>query len=171
MTQPEEPILVDTNTIIEAHRVESLEILVCNYRIETVEECVTETQTGFPNRPEEQQIDARALRSSLAIVHFVEDKEKAKLALQIQGIHLDDGEEKLWAHALSRDDMWLLCGPDTASIHAGVRLGFRERLITLESLFNGIGHNPRIPLRDAYTERWLRRALDKLVLEETFGPA
>ena len=170
MTQPEEPILVDTNTIIETHRVESLEILVRNYRIETVEECMTETQTGFPNRPEEQQIDARALRSSLAGVHFVEDKEKAKLALHIQDIHLDDGEEELWAHALSRDDTWLLCGPDKASIHAGVRLGFRERLITLESLFNGIGHNPRIPLRDAYTKRWLRRALNKLVLEETFDP-
>ena len=171
MTQPEEPILVDTNTIIEAHRVESLEILVRNYRIETVEECMTETQTGYPNRPEEQQIDARALRSSLAAVHLVEDKEKAELALQIQGIHLDDGEEELWAHALSRNDAWFLCGPDTASIHAGVRLGFRERLITLESLFNGIGHNPRIPLRDAYTQRWLRRALNKLVLEETFDSA
>lgn len=171
MTRPEEPILVDTNTIIEAHRVESLEILVRNYRIETVEECMTETQTGDQNRLPKQQIDARALRSSLAIVHFVEKKEKAKLASKIQGIHLDDGEEELWAHALGRDDMWLLCGPDTASIHAGVRLGFRERLITLETLFNDIGHNPRIPLRNAYTERWLRRALDRLVLEETFDPA
>lgn len=171
MTQPEEPILIDTNTIIEAHRVKSLEILVRNYHIETVEDCMTETQTGFSNRPEKQQIDARALRSSLAVVHLVEDKEKAELALRIQGIHLDDGEEALWAHALTRGDTWLLCGPDTASIHAGVRLGFRERLTTLESLFNGIGHNPRIPLRDAYTKRWLRRALNSLVLEETFDPA
>ena len=168
MAHPEKPILVDTNAIIEAHRVRGWPALAGSYYIETVEDCVTETQTGFQNRPPEQQIDAQTLCSSLGEVHSVSDVERATLALQIQGISLDLGEESLWAHALGRNDSWLLCGPDTASIRAGVRLGFRNQIISLESLFDGIGHRPRVPLKDAYSKQWLRKTLNKLVLEETF---
>ena len=168
MAQPEKPILVDTNAIIEAHRVHGWRALVKNYHIETVEDCVTETQTGFQNRPPKQQIDAKMLRASLGEVHPVRDMERAALALRIQGISLDIGEESLWAHALGRNDLWLFCGPDAASIRAGVRLGFRDRMISLESLFNEIGHNPRMPLKEAYTERWLRKKRSELVIGETF---
>lgn len=170
MTRPEKPILVDTNAIIEAHRVQGWLALADSYNIETVEDCVTETQTGFQNRPPEQQIDAQMLRASLGEVHPVRDIERAALALRIQGIFLDSGEESLWAHALGRNDLWLFCGPDTASIRAGVRLGFRDQIISLESLFDGIGHRPKVSLKDAYTRRWLRKTLNKLVLEETFDP-
>lgn len=168
MAQPEEPILVDTNAIIEAHRVRGWRALARNYHIETVEDCVTETQTGFQNRPPDRQIDAQVLRASLGEIHSVGDIERASLALRIQGISLDLGEESLWAHALDRNDLWLLCGPDKASLRAGVRLGFRDRIVSLESLFNDIGHKPRVSLKDAYTEKWLRKTLNQLVLEETF---
>ena len=47
---------------------------------------------------------------------------------------LDPGEQSLWAHALTRGDAWVLCGPDKASLRFGVRLGFRDRLVALEGL-------------------------------------
>jgi len=169
MARPEKCILVDTNVIIEAHRIKGWPALARNYHIETVEDCVTETQTGFQNRPPDQRIDARALRSSLTAVHLVGDQERAALALKTQGVYLDLGEESLWAHALGRDKPWVFCGPDTASILAGVRLGFRDRLVALESLFDDIGHKPRTPLKDAYTGKWLRKTLNKLACEEIFN--
>ena len=45
------------------------------YRVETVEDCVIETQTGFQRRRQEQQIDNAALRASLAAVQKVGDAE------------------------------------------------------------------------------------------------
>ena len=70
--------------------------------METVEDCVTETQTGFQRRRPEQSIAADELRASLAAVHSVTDRERAELALRVQDIALDVGEESLWAHALGR---------------------------------------------------------------------
>ena len=40
-------MLVDTNVIIESHRVGVWKALAGGYRVETVEDRVTETQTGF----------------------------------------------------------------------------------------------------------------------------
>jgi acetoin utilization deacetylase AcuC-like enzyme len=55
------PVLVDTNVILESHRIRAWASLAGGYRVETVEDCVTETQTGFQRRRPEQQIDAKAL--------------------------------------------------------------------------------------------------------------
>ena len=135
--------------------------------METVEVCVTETQTGFQWRRPEQAIDVSELRSSLASVHSVNDRQRAELAVQLQGIVLDPGEESLWAHALGRQDVWLFCGPDRASLRCGVRLGFRERIVSLEELLRGVGHRPRIALEHQYTKKWLERALLDILLAET----
>ena len=40
------PVLVDTNVILESRRVGSWRALTGGYRVETVEDCVTETQTA-----------------------------------------------------------------------------------------------------------------------------
>ena len=69
--------LVDTNVILESHRVGSWRALTGGYRVETVEDCVTETQTGFQQRRPERRIDAGELRASLAATHSVGDREPA----------------------------------------------------------------------------------------------
>ena len=125
-------VLVDTNAIIEAHRTGTWRALAGGYRVATVEDCVTETQTGFQLRKPEQSIAVSQLRASLATEHRVDDRQRAELAIRTQGILLDRGEESLWAHALGREDGWLLCGPDRASLRCGVRLGFRDRIVSLE---------------------------------------
>ena len=100
-------VLVDANTIIEAHRVSAWAALSGGYRIETVEECVMESQTGFQRRTREETIDVRELRASMASVHATGLREHAELALRVPGIWLDEGEASLWAHALQRDDTWV----------------------------------------------------------------
>lgn len=71
-------VLVDTNAIIEAHRADGWSALTGAYPVETVEDCVTETQTGFQRRRAEQMIEASALRASLASVHSVSNLERAE---------------------------------------------------------------------------------------------
>ena len=73
--------------------------------------------------------------------------------------NLDLGERSLWAHALTRADAWVLCGPDKASLRFGVRLGFRDRLVALEGLFKDAGHKPGAALKENYTSSgWIRRS-------------
>jgi hypothetical protein len=135
--------------------------------VETVEDCVTETQTGFQRRRSEQRIDAAALRQSLAGVHDVSAAQLAAAIVRDETISfLDVGERSLWAHALTRNDAWILCGPDRASLRFGIRLGFRDRLVALERLLSDVGHRPRQALRPAYTTRWLDTALAELSLLE-----
>ena len=91
------------------------------------------------------------------------------MAVRVHDIALDIGEASLWAHALNRDDAWVLCGPDKASVRFGVRLGFRERLVSLEGFLDDIGYRPKPSLRMAYTRQWHGRTLSGLVLAEGSG--
>ena len=160
------PVLVDTNIIVECHRTRSWRALSGGYSVETVEDCVTETQTGFQRRRPEQRIDVVELRASLKAVHFVGDPQRAELGLRIPDIALDRGEESLWAHAVHRGDAWLLCGPDKASLRVGIRLGFRERLVSLERVLEDAGHQSSPTLREACTANWHNRTIGQLMLAE-----
>ena len=166
MHDRESPVLVDTNAIIEAHRTRSWRALSRGWRVETVEACVVETQTGFQLRRKEEAIDTSELRESLAAVHSVGARERAELALRKGNIALDEGEDALWAHALGRNDAWVLCGPDKASLRCGVRLGYRERLISLEELLDSVGHRPAGELRRAYTKKWHDQVVGEMYVDE-----
>ena len=159
-------MLVDTNAIIEAYRTRSWRALSGGWRVETVDACMAETQTGFQLRLKEETIDLAGLRSSLAAVHSVSVRERAELALRKGNIALDEGEEALWAHALGRNDAWMLCGPDKASLRCGVRLGHRERLVSLEELLKHVGHRTS-GLRPAYTQKWHERVVGEIYLDES----
>lgn len=160
-------ILVDTNVILEGYRTGSWRALAGAFAVETVTECVTETQTGFQRRRLEQRIDEAELRRTLAAVHDVAQAQRAAALIRDASVAmLDAGERALWAHALGRRDAWLLCGPDKASMRVGVRLGLRERLMALETLLNQAGHRPRTPLRENYTGRWLAQWIGQVVILE-----
>jgi hypothetical protein len=160
------PVLVDTNVILESFRIGAWRALSGGYAVETVEDCVTETQTGFQRRRKEQRIDVTELRASLAAVHDVADLQVAEVALQAPDIPLDVGERSLWAHALTRSDGWVLCGPDKASLRFGVRVGYRDRLVALERLLDEAGYRPKKPLMIGFTSKWLEETLGQFVLSE-----
>lgn len=156
-------VLVDTNTILEGHRTGCWRALAGGYRLETVEECVTETQTGAQNRPAADRIDEALLRSSLGAVHDVTPLELARVAL-MEGPHLDPGELALWAHALSRKESFVLCGPDRASMKFGMMHGRRDSLVSLEKLLKDIGEQPPAGMKSHFEEDWLRRLAVKIML-------
>jgi hypothetical protein len=161
------PVLVDTNVILECWRVGSWRALAGGYVVETVEDCVTETQTGFQRRRPERRIDAAALRQSLVQVHEVTPAHLAAAIVRDEGISLWMSASSCFGRtALTRTDAWVLCGPDRASLRFGIRLGFRDRLVALERLLSDAGHRPRETLRPAYTTRWLETALAELSLLE-----
>jgi hypothetical protein len=159
-------VAVDTNTIIETHRVGAWKALASGYRLETVEDVVAETATGFQKRNPAEQIDQVALMRSLAAVHAVTPIELATVVLKAEEIQLDAGEKAVWAHLLTRNDVWMLCGPDKASLRFGVRMGFRERMISLESLLQDIGMKPKLDLKNAYSRQWLDANLSQYVVME-----
>ena len=159
-------MLVDTNAIIEAYRTRSWRALSRGRRVETVNACVAETQTGFQWRRKEEAIDASELRASLTAVHSVSAREWDELVLRKGNIALDEGEDELWAHAVGRDDAWVLCGPDRASLRCGVRLGYWERLVSLEELLNSVGHRPASELRQAYTKKWHDQVVGEMYVDE-----
>ena len=150
------PLLVDTNVTLECHRTGCWRALTSRYPTETVEECVKETQTGFQRREPEQQIVEEMLRQSLAGVRAVSEQDLAAALVREPLIgHLDAGERHLWAHALTRADAWILCGPDKASLRIGVSLGFKTRIVSLERLLHDIGHRSKTTLGRQYGQKWL----------------
>jgi hypothetical protein len=164
-------VLVDTNVIIESWRTASWKALAGGYAVETVEMCEIETLTGMQRRRPEERINPKELRGSLKAVHAVSDAERARLMVADELVRfLDPGELMLWAHALTRTDAWILCGPDKASLRVGMRLGFRDRLIALEQLLEDAGFRPRIPLRENYTRKWQEQALAQLTQLEAKKP-
>jgi hypothetical protein len=167
MPRHEGPVLVDTNVILECWRVAAWRALTGGYGVETVEDCVIETQTGFQRRRATQQIDKGRLLTSLAAVHPVDDRELAAAAVRDPLFSsLDIGERSLWAHGLTRSDAWVLCGPDKASLRLGVRLGFRDRLVALETLLSDVGFRPKESLRTNYTAKWHAEALNQMAILE-----
>lgn len=163
---------MDTNVILEAHRTGSWRTLAARYRLETVEDCVMETQTGAQGRRPDRRIDEAALRGALRAVHPVSPLERAQAVLRDERLAmLDAGERALWSHALGRGDAWVLCGPDAASLRIGVRLGQRDRLVALKTLLADVGFCPQTPLRRNYTRAWHAERIAMLAVEEGRGPA
>ena len=164
-----EPVLVDTNVILEAHRTGAWRALRGGHPLETVEECVVETQTGAQRRSPEQRIEEETLRRDFRAVHVVTDRERAEALLRDEFLaSLDTGERALWCHALARPNTWVLCGPDTTSLRLGVRLGFRDRLVALEALLEAVGYRVKEPLKlqRNYTLSWHRETLARIAVEE-----
>ncbi len=157
------PVLVDTNTILECHRTGCWAALAGHWPLETVEDCITETQTGAHKRPADERIDEAALRASFANVYAVTPMELAKVAL-LGGPHLDAGERALWAHALGRKDAWRLCGPDRASMKFGAQNKLQDRLVSLGALLADAGARPRSPLKAHFEDAWLRQVVVTIMM-------
>lgn len=152
------PLLVDTNVILEGHRTRCWAALTSRYDVQTVEKCLEETLTGYQKRRPEEIIDQVALRRSMRAVHSVTERQLAAAVIREPLIgQIDPGEKHLWAHALSREDAWILCGPDGSSVRVASNLGLGDRLVALEPLLAAIGHRPKMALQSHYSSDWLDR--------------
>lgn len=165
---PARVALVDTNVILEAVRTGVWRAITGGTRVETVEECVDESLRG--DRLAERYVavgpeDLERLRT----VHAVDERQRAALVLELEGIELDDGERDLYAHCLSRSEPpgWVLASPDRAAVRAAVRLRWGDRLVSLEELGLQVGCPPaRLDrLRRHFRASWLKSVRTDALLE------
>lgn len=164
MARTKGPILLDNNAIGDAVDLGVWNGLLGAYagQIETVEEVSEEAGTYFRKKAGQAQLMASMAKVA---VNEVSTTERVRLSIRLEDIALDDGERDLWAHACGRDDGWILCGPDKASLRAAVRLGLRDRLISLEQLLEDAGLKTK-GLRQHQTKKWLDQTLSQIVVEE-----
>ena len=157
-------VLVDTNIIIEAVRTGCWNAINTHFSIETVEKCCEEARTGEARRPGYVKVDESALRTRLT-VHKVSGVMLFELAQHYADAdRLDAGERHLWAHALSRNDEWLAACSYRAAVNAAVRLGWEDRLVSLEELVNAAGarsasKNLKEQFRSARLSEWKTAAI------------
>lgn len=161
----EPPVLLDNCAISACVKVGCWNVLVGRYSLETVEEVASEAATGAQHR---EIIDPTTFRTQVA-VHAVDRKDRlASLEAHADLGGLDGGERDLWVHALGREDGWILCGPDIASIRFGVRAGYGDRLISLEELLTKAGYTPKVKLDEHQTKRWLAQKVSDFRTELLF---
>lgn len=166
---PSRVILVDTNVILEAVRTRLWNAISGQAHLETVQECVEECLRGDRFAGQYVSVEREDLRR-LECVRTLGESQRAALLLKLGDIALDDGECDLYAHGLSRIDLpeWRLASPDRAAVRAAVRLGWGDRLLSLEELAREVGCPPaRIgALRPHFESAWLRSARTDALLEE-----
>ena len=132
-------VLVDTNIIIEAVRTGCWNAITTHFTVETVQKCCEEARTGQAHRPGYVKVDESTLRTRLT-AHAVSGVTLFRLAQRYRDAdRLDAGERHLWAHALTRTDSWFATCSDRAAVNAAVRLGWEDRLVSLEQLVSAAG--------------------------------
>lgn len=132
-------VLVDTNIIIESVRTGCWNAIVTHFSVETVEKCCEEARTGQAHRRGYVEVNEPALRTRLT-VHKVSGVMLFELMERYPDAdRLDAGERHLWAHALERNDEWVAACSDRAAVNAAVRLGWEDRLVSLEELVTAAG--------------------------------
>jgi hypothetical protein len=160
--------LVDTNVILEAVRTGAWKAIAGGAQVHTVQECVDECRRGDRFSGSYISVEDDDL-ARLTRVHTVDEAHRAVLDLELGDIGLDDGERDLYAHCLSRgrSPEWLLAAPDRAAVRAAVRLGWRDRLVSLEELARQVGCPPsRLgELRRHFRSSWLKSVRTDALLE------
>jgi len=159
-------VLIDTNAIIEAHRLGCWPALCGYFSMETVEECVAECATGDQFREGRVPIDVKQLKQQLTAAHPVDDAMLAGLAVTSCGAStgIDDGEKHLLAYAITQSGIYLLCSPDKACMRVGQILHLLERFTSLQRVAEKSGHLGLLYAAQ-YTEKWHRTYRSRLVLE------
>lgn len=67
-------------------------------------------------------------------------------------------------YATLNQDYWLVNTPDKAAMRFAYNLGYADRLVSLEQMLKAVSPRSKIPLRDNYTEQWLRTERTKMLL-------
>jgi hypothetical protein len=145
-------VLLDTNVIIEAHRVKCWNALAHNFQLETVEQCCIELATGNRRRPDYVVVDVEGIKKSL-VIHSPNPKELAQVETKLQEPDLiDPGEKHLLAHAFAKPGVWYVSASDRAAVIAGHELGMLDRFVSLEALARALGITAQF--KNHFTEKW-----------------
>ena len=150
-------VLIDTNVILEAHRVCCWKPLSDYFGLYTVDKVIEETQTGYQNRNPEQTIDVNFLKTTFAHIEVINEVQVIAFDLTAEkSIPLDDGEKALiiYAHTLGKK-VWFLNSPDKAAIKYACKMGWSDNLVSLESMTMHLKLKLNQALKQNYTSHWL----------------
>lgn len=158
-------ILMDSNAIIEAHRLNCWNNLLSFFSIETVDMCARECASGKQLHQNYVPVDTNALRKD-STVHHVNDAMRRELIFkEPSAADIDDGELDLLAFALILPpEVFLICSPDKACMKVASKLGLLERLVSLESLAGRVGQG-NLSFKLNYTEKWHRQKCSEILLD------
>jgi hypothetical protein len=157
-------VLLDTNIIIEAVRTACWNAVASYFALETVNKCLEEALTGDPLRRGYVKVDSAQLKKGITKTHAVTKLDAATFALALPTAdEMDPGERELFAHALGRKDTWVASCADRAALKAAFALGWKDRIVSLESLAHATGARPA--LKSHFSERWLSEQRTAFVLE------
>ena len=162
--RPQGIVLVDTNVIIEAHRLRCWNRIAGSYEIITSNECIEECSRGRQSRTGYVKIEIPKLKSQVRGFK-VKDIDRARLELKLQSrVDLDQGEKDLLALFLTIRSNYMICSSDKAALRAGYILGIIDKYISLEELVFQVGQS-KVRFREQYTQRWLETQRMDLKLE------
>lgn len=150
-------VLIDTNAIIEAHRIQCWKNLTDFFSMETVDMCARECAGGYRDQHGSYTpVDTNLLRDQI-LVHSVNDSMRRSLLFREPSVtDIDDGERDLLAFAMTLpDDVYLICSPDKACMKVSAKMGLIDRLVSLQSLASRVGRG-NLRFRRNYTEQWHR---------------
>lgn len=165
--QQGQTVLVDTNVVLEAHRVGCWIPLANYFQLRTVGMVIEETQTGFQNRSPEQTIRQAELVASLAQVDEISEIQRVDFNLRHGHPTLDAGERDLLILAETLgNNAWLLNSPDMAAVRFAHVQGWLDRLVSLEAMNRHIKGRLGSDLQYNYTERWLSGKKTDLLLSK-----
>lgn len=154
-----EIVLADTTMLIEAYELKTLNAILGNYKLETVEICWEEFCTGDKSPP---KIDLDKISKRLTI-RKVSQREYVEAALKSPHFqHIDRGEKQLLAHANSRQGEWRITSQDTACVRVGYELGIIDRFVSLQEMIESVGVK-KANLREHFTKNWLTEVRTRLM--------
>ncbi len=155
-------VFMDTNAMIEAHRVKAWAALAKAFQVWTVDECLVEAATGDRLRQGYVPVDVETVRETLRIAEVPTGKQAQVATALPVGLNLDPGERDLLAAALAHPRVWFICSPDKAAMRAGYALGVLDQFVSLEQLGKVVGLRPA--WRQPFTEKWLTGFKSNLIL-------
>lgn len=152
-------VLIDTNVIIEGHRVHCWNQLSQYFKLHTVEKVIEETQTGYQNRRPEQTIDQALLRKSFFHIEAISELQIIEFDMSNVEQVLDDGEKQLVIYAnMMQENVWFLNSPDLATVRYACQKGWGDRLISLEAMTKHLGCRLKVNIERNFTESWLSQS-------------
>jgi hypothetical protein len=164
-------VFADTNVILESFRTGCWRTISNHFAIETVEECVKETQSGDPCDSRYVEVPLADLMAGLVGEHPVSDKEVVTLVLSHPSSSiLDDGEKHLFAWLYANKLLPLqsivVATADKAAIRVANELGWLDCVSSLEILARKAGGSRTHldALASQYREDWLSSIKTKIRL-------
>ena len=130
-------VFVDTNVLLAAFPTGAWSRFAGAYRVETVEKCIEETQTGDPLAPWRVNIPLNELKGGLTAIHVLPKHDLASFALKYPKLQtLDDGERHLlaWlsAHEKPSPDVLWVTTADKAAIVACGALNWLDAVVSFD---------------------------------------